>query len=254
MEVGCEGLRKAYPRKRLFDGLDFRLRSGQLLLLTGANGAGKTTMMRILAGLERADGGVMLLNGRREGWRSMKTRLRRHTVYLHQTPYMFDGTVFDNAAYPLPWSQRRRECARVLEALRWSGLEGMADQCARGLSGGERQRVALARALISRPGFLFMDEPTANLDVNARQTCLDLIARLSAEGLGLIVSSHSSRRLETMSDLHLRLAQGELSPQPRPGEGQAEVIPIADPDAKADRLDSADRDTGQPKERRSRSA
>jgi energy-coupling factor transporter ATP-binding protein EcfA2 len=151
MELGCDGLAKSYKRKRIFDGLDFRLRRGELLLLSGANGAGKTTLMRILAGLERADAGRFSLDGRTDGWTAMKTRLRRHTVYLHQTPYMFDGTVFDNAAYPLPWLRRRRERARVLEALRWSGLEGSGAPLRQGLSGGERQRLALARALISRP-------------------------------------------------------------------------------------------------------
>jgi tungstate transport system ATP-binding protein len=254
MEVGFEGLRKSYTRKQLFDGLDFRLRGGELLLLSGANGAGKTTMMRILAGLERADAGTLLLNGRRDGWRSMKTPLRRHTVYLHQAPYMFDGTVFDNAAYPLPWLQRRRERLRVLEALDWSGLGELAGHRAQGLSGGQRQRVALVRALISRPDFLFMDEPTANLDMDARQACLDLIRRLRAEGMGLIVSSHAGHRLGAMSDRHLHLADGQLRPQSRPGEGQAEVIPIADPETRADRLDCAEQGAGRPKQRRSRIA
>jgi tungstate transport system ATP-binding protein len=229
MELECDRLAKSYKRKRLFDGLDFRLRRGELLLLSGANGAGKTTLMRILAGLERADAGRFSLDRRTAGWTAMKTRLRRHTVYLHQTPYMFDGTVFDNAAYPLPWLRRRRERGRVLEALRWSGLEGSAGLCAKGLSGGERQRLALARALISRPNFLFMDEPTANLDVSARQDCLDLIRRLRAEGMGLIVSSHSSRQLEAMSDRHLRLARGELHLEPRAEGGRADVIPIGEP-------------------------
>jgi len=229
MEVGFEGLTKSYGRKQLFAGIAFQLGSGELLLLSGANGAGKTTMMRILAGLERPNAGNFLLNGQRGCWKAMQSRLRRHIVYLHQVPYMFDGTVFDNAAYPLSWLHRRRERGRVLEALQWSGLAGLADQGAQGLSGGERQRLALARALISRPSFLFMDEPTANLDVNARQYCLDLIRRLRAEGMGLIVSSHFSRQLEAMSDQHLRLAQGKLRPERRPEGGQAEVIPISEP-------------------------
>lgn len=129
--------------------------SGERVAILGPNGSGKTTLLRVLAGLETDYAGRCTIDA-----------LWRDRVYVHQSPYLFRGTVMFNATYGLRVrgvnrTEGRRRANELLERL---GLSFLARQRVTNLSGGERRRVALARALILRPRLLLLDEPLADLD------------------------------------------------------------------------------------------
>ncbi|ROR32321.1 energy-coupling factor ABC transporter ATP-binding protein [Inmirania thermothiophila] len=213
------GLRLRLHGRLLLDIERLQLERGACLYLSGANGAGKTTLLRILAGLLPPDEGLLLADGASLRWPRAAARLRRDVVYCHQAPYLFRGTVADNVAYGL-----RRQgvpapevAARVAEALAWAGIAHLAGRDARRLSGGEQQRVALTRARVLAPRYLLLDEPTANLDGEAREQTYFLLRRLRLEGIGLVVTSHEPRAVSRLADRHLLLEGGRLRELPLQG-------------------------------------
>jgi tungstate transport system ATP-binding protein len=203
------GLHKAFGPRSVLDGVDLQLHAGQLTLLTGPNGAGKSTLLKILAGIDRPDRGGLLHDGRPLGWQRAKSRLRSRLIYLHQQPYLYDRSVLDNLLYGLdgPRAARRDQARQVLDEV---GLSYLAGRDATGLSGGERQRLALARALLRNPDYLLLDEPTASLDPQARDLCLQLLCGLRERGIGLLVASHDLAQQLSLADHHWHLQDGQL--------------------------------------------
>lgn len=167
--------------------------SGRLYALNGANGAGKSTLLGILAFLTPPTTGEILYAGERIDWKGdMVRELRRKVTLLHQSPYLFKGTVFRNVAYGLSargiaGEDALRAVARALETV---GLEGFRDRDARELSGGEAQRVAMARALAPAPEVLLLDEPLANIDRETAGLLEAVIASLPSRGTTVVMTSH----------------------------------------------------------------
>ena len=187
-----EGLGKRLGARVLFAGARLELEAGSGYVLTGANGSGKTTLLRIVAGLEPAEKGLLAFRGQvfpvpdyPEGW-------RREILYVHQQPYLFHTTIEKNLEYGLArrGAQRAEREARVREALAWAGLADRSGVPPHKLSGGENQRVALARAKVLDPTLLLLDEPTANLDGDARRQVLELVTALCIEKHTVVVASH----------------------------------------------------------------
>ena len=163
------GLRKAYGERLLFEVPELVLERGRSYLLTGSNGVGKTTLLRILAGLEVADIRNYIFDGAKVTSQDI-SRLAPAIVYVHQHAYLFHSSVADNIAYGLKGRglSKQEIAERVATEMAWAGLEEVAKVPPSRLSGGEKQRVALARARVLKPKLLLLDEPTANLDVDAR--------------------------------------------------------------------------------------
>ena len=196
----------------LLDIARFELPSGSCTILSGRNGAGKTTLLKIAAGLLRPDAASVQTGSGSLDWRSARPMLRTHSIYMHQHAYMFDSSVGDNVAYGLrkagvPAAQR---IERVRTALAWAGLADLEARSARHLSGGERQRLALARARVLSPALLLLDEPTTNMDEEARQQSFFLIRRLVSEGTGVVIASHDRQIIGQLGDRHVNLADGRL--------------------------------------------
>ena len=163
------------------------IEEGEHLGIQGRNGCGKSTLMRILAGLLRPTRGTV------EGLPPPG-----RAVLVHQRPYLFRGTARDNVAFPLHLHRRpRREAEEWLERL---GAAHLASRLARDLSGGERRRVAVARALATRPTLLLLDEPLAALDAPGAAALRAALADL--EGT-LVVCAPSLADLATTRTVEL---------------------------------------------------
>ena len=185
-------LDKRFGERVLFENAGFELEAGNGYVLTGPNGSGKTTLLRIAAGLEPADRGELAFRDQPAAARDYPEAWRREVVYVHQQPYLFHTTIENNLEYGLA----RRGAApaasrhRVQEALEWAGLADRRDVPPQKLSGGEKQRVALARARVLNPTLLLLDEPTANLDGDARRQVLELVTALCIDNHTVVVASH----------------------------------------------------------------
>lgn len=181
----------------------------EMVHLQGDNGSGKTTLLRVLAGLDVPRRGRVrwLLN---EG--SHPPPCPGRVIYLHQHPYMFDTSVFDNLRLAARWHGLARRDARgsAQRMLAWCHLEGRARQRARSLSGGERLRLALARAWLLKPHVLLLDEPTANLDARAIADVDALVADLAGAGCAVLLSAHHPSALTERCQRHWRLEDGVL--------------------------------------------
>ncbi|MBD3608919.1 MAG: energy-coupling factor ABC transporter ATP-binding protein [Gammaproteobacteria bacterium] len=142
----------------------------------------------------------------------MKRQLHNDIVYLHQTPYLFDGSVFDNVAYGL--RVKRADKIEILDkvnaALEFVGLSGLASRDANRLSGGEKQRLALARAYVLKPSILLLDEPTANMDQSSRQQTFEVLTQLKRSGIALIISHHTHDAITALGDVNLHLEDGKM--------------------------------------------
>ena len=192
-------LAKTVPGGRtLFSGLDLRLEAGGLIAILGESGVGKSTLLNVLAGLDRADAGEIAIAGERLSGldEAGLTRVRRTRIgfvfqAFHILPYL---TLLQNVALPLALvsSDRKAAMARAQTMLDRVGLGARGGGYARDLSGGELQRVAIARALVHRPAIILADEPTGNLDAETAATVLALFAEAVREGgVAAIIVTHS---------------------------------------------------------------
>lgn len=191
--------------------------SGRLYTLTGANGAGKSTLLGILSFLVPPTTGEIFYAGERVDWkRDLLIRRRRKVSLLHQSPYLFGGTVFRNVAYGL----KARGIAgaatvrAVDRALGTVGLDGFRDRDARELSGGEAQRVALARALALDPEVLLLDEPLANIDRETVRLLEAVIASLPSRGTTVVMTSHDPGHPARRSGVPIVLEGGKVAASP----------------------------------------
>ena len=210
LELNATNLIKRFGARQLFSIDTLNLKEGDSIHLNGDNGVGKTTLMKILAGLdEPCEGQVSVTPVKRKLWSS---NLHPRVIYLHQSPYIFSGTVRENLAYGLKLrgSSRQQTNDAVDKALSWSRLEPLAHQQAYSLSGGEKQRLALARAWVLNPGLLFLDEPTANLDKKSVQNVAELVADLQNCGTAIMVSSHQSNPVTELCKQNMLLSGGQL--------------------------------------------
>ena len=206
-------LRKSFGERNLLDLGPFAIGAGEAYVITGDNGSGKTTLLRILAGLEPGViagfefRGVPLTHGR------LPEDVRHDIVYVHQHPYLFHSTVAHNIGYGLAvrgiaGAERRR---LVQEAIAWAGVGQLCRVPPQQLSGGEKQRVALARAKVLRPKLFLLDEPTANLDGEARGQAIALIRQLVQDNSSLLIACHDRELIELPGMRRFHLESGRLA-------------------------------------------
>jgi putative ABC transport system ATP-binding protein len=215
-----ENLTRRYrpDRPAVFENLNLELRPGEYLAIMGESGVGKSTLLNLLAGLDRPDAGRVLLEGHDLSGLDddATTLLRRRSVgfvfqAFHVLPYL---TVAQNIALPLdllgvPAGERARRSADMMAGV---GIAPLAARFAKELSGGEVQRVAIARALVHRPRLVLADEPTGNLDPRSASQILALLReQIKDSAAAGILITHSRAAADTADRILLLDGRG-LSP------------------------------------------
>jgi polar amino acid transport system ATP-binding protein len=203
--------------RQILDGVTFEVSRGDVVALMGPSGAGKTTVLRVIAGLETFHAGSvhiedLALNGGDCHTSATVKRLRAKVGMVFQFHHLFEHLpVIKNVwlapvhALRLPHSEAERRARKLLAAL---GVEHRATALPRELSGGEAQRVAIARALAVDPPLLLLDEPTASLDSGRRNELRDLLRGLTGEGRTLLIATHDEEFAQNCATRLLRVSDG----------------------------------------------
>ena len=208
-EYNFLGINKAFGSKSVVKDARLKIKNARCTLLIGENGSGKSTLLKIISGLERPDSGLIRINNKDYKWGQGKSVLLKNIMYLHQQPYMFDGSVEKNLQYLVKVS--RQPVKLIDQAIEWAGLQDIIHQNAKSLSGGEKQRVAIARAYLRNPEVVLLDEPTANLDQVSKIRTLKLLKQFKSRGIAMIIASHDPDIFNGLQDERLQLDSGKLT-------------------------------------------
>lgn len=210
-------------RDPALDGLTFRVNAGETLVLTGPSGAGKTSVLRLLMGFARPDGGRVAINGQ-DATALRPSELRRLSSYVGQRPHLFRATLRENIRVARPDApdvavEAAADAARVTDfaADLPQGLDTAVGEGGWGLSGGQAQRVALARAFLRDAPLVLLDEPTAHLDPGTEAEVVESLRRLCL-GRTAIIASHSAALRASWGRV-LRIENGRVAGVPQQARG-----------------------------------
>jgi lipoprotein-releasing system ATP-binding protein len=220
--VEATAINKSYAldstRLHILRDLDLAVEKGEMVAVVGASGVGKSTLLHVLGGLDRADSGRVAVAGfdvTAAADAQLVAFRNRHIGFVFQFHHLLpEFSALENAEMPLriarlPATEGRPRARRLLERV---GLNDRLDHRPGMLSGGEQQRVAVARALVMQPTLLLADEPTGDLDEETADTLHGLLRDMHAEfGLTSVIATHNPR-LAAACDRTLRLEGGRLRP------------------------------------------
>nr|WP_246226770.1 ATP-binding cassette domain-containing protein [Entomospira culicis] len=216
-----QSLVKYYKSYLATDNVSFDLYPGEIVGLLGTNGAGKSSIFKMIAGFLRWDAGNILLNGTALPSHSPETRARRGLAYMPQEPSIFRKmSVQDNLLAGIEMLYPKASDAHVkLEQLSTEfNLTKLLSQPASTLSGGERRRLELARALAIQPNVLLLDEPFAGVDLRYTQELGSLITPLKKKDIAILITDHNAKEILSLADRILLLHQGRLIAQAKSDE------------------------------------
>ena len=199
LPLRLESVVYAAAGQSIIDRVTLEIGAGPSTVILGANGAGKSVLMRLMHGLLRPSSGTITWNG---------SDVRRRQAMVFQRPVMLRRSALANVVYALKLAGQPQSSA--LEALREVGLEHLAQRPARVLSGGEQQRLALARAWALHPEVLFLDEPTASLDPAATREIETIIKAFDAAGTKIVMATHNLGQAKRLADEVIYLHQGRV--------------------------------------------
>lgn len=200
-------LTKSYDGRAVVDGVSFTVGRGEFFGLLGPNGAGKTTVLEIVEGLRRADGGSVSLLGRSPWPRDLEL-CRRIGVQLQASSFFDRLTAREQLrTFAELYGEDVSVADRLLDDV---GLTDQADTRTEDLSGGQKQRLSIACTLVNEPEVVFLDEPTAALDPQARRNLWDLLRSIREQGRTIVLTTHHMDEAETLCDRVAIIDRGRL--------------------------------------------
>jgi ABC-2 type transport system ATP-binding protein len=190
---------KRFGSLTALDGINLDIRAGEIFALLGPNGAGKTTLISTVCGLARKTSGKVKLFGIDL---DLDPVTPRYEVGLVPQEINFDPffTVAESLSIQLGYYGKRKDPARVAEVLEALSLESKATSLTRALSGGMKRRLLIAKALVHRPRLVFLDEPTAGVDVELRRDLWNYVRKLQTAGTTIILTTHYLEEAEELAD------------------------------------------------------
>ena len=231
--IRFDRVHKRYPNGReALSELSFEIADGEMAFLTGRSGAGKSSVLKLIALLERPTRGQLIVNGQS----TSRLPLRRVALFRRQLGIVFqdhrllmDRPVFDNVALPLIVADTsfKEIDRRVRAALDQVGLLGKERVVPIELSVGEQQRVGIARAIVSKPPLLVADEPTGNLDTTLAGEVMELFRRFNEVGVTVIIATHDRRLVQAAGRREIMLEEGRVQLDSGAAMGSTTVADVA---------------------------
>ena len=207
--ISIQGIRKSYGRLEALKGIDLEIRQGEFFGLLGPNGAGKSTLINTIAGLVRPDGGHVAVLGH-DTIRNYRKARRNIGVVPQELVYDPFFTVEEVVRNQAGYFGVRPEQAWLDELLEALELDDKRDSNMRQLSGGMKRRVLIAQALAHKPSIAILDEPTAGVDVELRQSLWVFAQRLNREGMTVVLTTHYLEEAEELCDRIAIIHHGEV--------------------------------------------
>ena len=225
MPIEIKELSFSYDSKPFIDNLDLKINDGEMVGIIGNTGCGKSTFVRLIAGLIKSDSGKIIIDGDDiTNKKFNKKILRRKLGIAFQFPEMqlFEQTIekdifFGLKQYKLTYEEKYKRAKETLELL---GLdfEKIKDKSPLALSGGEKRKIAVAGILVCKPKYLIFDEPIAGLDCNSRDSFMKLLLALKQNGTTIIIISHNTDYLAEYADRILVMDGGKIILDDKPNE------------------------------------
>ena len=223
MKLDIHNVSRSFEARKALSGASLSLEDVRSLVLIGPSGGGKSTLLRIIAGLETPDSGTVAINGKSVAFDERSLLLHRRNIgVVFQAFNLFPHlTALENLLLPLTVAHGQTKAQAqdaALQILSRFGLEGHANQKPASLSGGQKQRIAIARALVTKPQLILLDEPPSALDPEMTHEVLEMIKELRDQGRELILATHEMAFAKNAADQIAFVAEGRILESGKPSE------------------------------------
>ena len=214
--IEVRNLTKKFGELAAVDDVSFAVEDGEVLVIIGSSGSGKSTVLRCINHLEKPDGGEIYVEGSLVSEENIQA-VRKDVTMVFQNFNLFENmTVIENIiSAPIHVNKVDKNTARkdAIRLLKIVGLEGKADEKPKSLSGGQKQRVAIARALAMKPKAILFDEPTSALDPEMVGEVLEVMKKLAREGMTMVVVTHEMGFAREVGDKVIFMEHGKIVEQ-----------------------------------------